>query len=359
MTVDAMLASEVKGAARSSKPAGSAGTASRLDYVELSQRMKCAGLMNRRPGRYMVLMLVNLALLGGGWLFFGWLGNSWWQLGTAAFLAVMFTQLAFVGHDAGHQQIFASRRANYAVGLLHGNLLVGLSIGWWIAKHSRHHSHPNHVGRDPDVATGAFVFAPEDAHDRRGWLRWLTCYQAYMFFPIVLLEGLNLHVSSIRELATRRTRGALGEAALLVVHTAAYFGVIFTVLSPVKAVVFMLVQQALFGLYMGSAFVPNHTGMRIFATASVGFVQRQVLSSRNIRGGWITDIFYGGLNYQIEHHLFPMMPRQNLRKAQVLVREFCDTHGVSYHESSALGSYREALAHLHAVGAPLRCPTRV
>jgi fatty acid desaturase len=312
--------------------------------------------MERRPGRYVTLIALNWALLAAGWLFFAWLGNSWWQLGTAAFLAVMFTQIAFVGHDASHRQIFADRRSNNAVGLLHGNLLVGLSFGWWVDKHSRHHAHPNHVGRDPDIGVGAFVFSPDEVHDRRGWLRWLTRYQAFLFFPIVLLEGLNLHVSSVRELITRRDRAAVSEAALLTVHTVAYLGAILLVLSPVKALVFVLAHQALFGLYMGCAFAPNHTGMEITYEPGTDFVRRQVLTSRNIRGGRFVSWFFGGLNHQIEHHLFPMLPRRNLRRVQVLVREFCEKHGVSYQESSPLGSYREALVYLHAIGAPLRNP---
>jgi fatty acid desaturase len=62
----------------------------------------------------------------------------------------------------------------------------------------------------------------------------------------------------------------------------------------------------------------------------------------------------GGLNYQIEHHLFPNMPRPNLRRAQPLVRAFCSQHNIPYTEATMFGSYAEALRHLHTVGAPLR-----
>ncbi|WP_410173524.1 fatty acid desaturase family protein [Frankia nepalensis] len=322
------------------------------------RRIRRASLLNRRLGWYSARIAVNLGLLGAGWTAFVLLGNSWWQLGTAAFLAVMFTQAAFIGHDAGHRQIVAGRRGNAAVGLLHGNMLVGLSYGWWVAKHNRHHSHPNQVGRDPDIAAGAFVFTPADARRRRGLARWLTCHQAYLFFPILLLEGLNLHVASVRELAGRRGRAAAVEAALLLVHLTAYVTVVALVLSPVKAVAFVLVHQALFGLYMGCTFAPNHKGMPILARDESDFLRRQVLTSRNIRGGRVTDVVFGGLNYQIEHHLFPSMPRPNLRRAQPLVRAFCDARGIGYQEVSALSSYREVLRWLHDVGAPLRDPAQ-
>ena len=125
----------------------------------------------------------------------------------------------------------------------------------------------------------------------------------------------------------------------------------FLVLSPVKAVVFILVQQGLFGLYLGCSFAPNHKGMPILdATGRSDFLRRQVLTSRNVRGGWLTDLALGGLNYQIEHHLFPSMPRPNLRRAQVLIEAFCQQQGLPYCQSSLAGSFAQALRHLNAVG---------
>jgi fatty acid desaturase len=116
-----------------------------------------------------------------------------------------------------------------------------------------------------------------------------------------------------------------------------------------------VVQQGLFGLYLGCSFAPNHKGMPTLTQADeLDFLRRQVLTSRNVRGSWLVDLVLGGLNYQIEHHLFPNMPRPNLRRAQPLVRAFCAQHGLAYVEASLVGSYAQALRHLHAVGAPLR-----
>ena len=118
---------------------------------------------------------------------------------------------------------------------------------------------------------------------------------------------------------------------------------------------FLLVQQGLFGVYLGCSFAPNHKGMAIFGKdEKVDYVRRQVLTSRNIRGGRFTDWLLGGLNYQIEHHLFPSMPRPSLRRAQTLVRTYCARHGISYYETGLFDSYAQVLRHLHAVGAPLR-----
>jgi fatty acid desaturase len=329
------------------------------DYAALSRQIRQAGMLKRRPVYYAIKIAANLGLLALGGVAFVLLGRSWYQLFVAVFLGIVFTQVAFIGHDAGHRQIAGSRRVNDLLGLLHGNLLIGLSYGWWVAKHNRHHANPNHEGRDPDIVSGAIAFTPDDARARRGWpARALARHQAYLFFPLLLLEGINLHVASVRALLgdrTAKSRSKLVEALLLGVHLAGYIAVLLIVLTPLQAAVFVVVHQSVFGFYMGCTFAPNHKGMPIVhEDHKLDYLRRQVLTSRNIRGGWFADFVLGGLNYQIEHHLFPSMPRPSLRHAQRLVRAHCRQHGLTYHESTILGSYGQVLRHLHAVGAPLR-----
>jgi fatty acid desaturase len=111
--------------------------------------VKRAGLLDRRPGYYAAKITLTIVLLAAGWAAFLLLRDSWWQLATAVLLAIAFTQVGFLGHDAGHRQVFRTRRANGIAGLVFGNLLIGLSYGWWVGKHNRHHSNPNHVDLDP------------------------------------------------------------------------------------------------------------------------------------------------------------------------------------------------------------------
>ncbi len=328
------------------------------EYAQLSRLVKQAGLLERRPAYYIWKIAVTVLLLAAGWTVFALLGNSWWQLAVAAFLAAMFTQVGFLGHDAGHRQIFGNRRASYVLGILLGNLGIGLSYGWWVEKHHRHHAHPNQEGADPDIAIGALAFSPAQVSGSRGLSRLVYRFQAYLFFPMLLLEALSLHVASIRALTSPASPHRTAEAALLAAHAACYLGVILLVLSPVKAVVFILVQQGLFGLYLGSSFAPNHKGMPVLDAADRSdFLHRQVLTSRNVRGGVLTDFALGGLNYQIEHHLFPSMPRPNLRHSQALIRGFCQQRQLPYCQTSLVGSYAQALRHLKAVGRPARPST--
>jgi fatty acid desaturase len=337
-------------------PPGTSGPAPRgSEYAELSRQIKRAGLLERRPRYYAWKVMVTAGLLVAGWAALAVIGDSWWQLAVAVFLAVMFTQAGFLGHDAGHRQIFRSRQGNYVIGLLLGNLGIGLSYGWWVSKHNRHHAHPNQEGADPDIAISVLAFTEPQAQAGRGLRRLAFRFQAFLFFPLLLLEGASLHVASVRALVSRGSRHRVWEAGLLTVHAAAYLTAVFLVLSPATAVAFILVQQGLFGLYLGVSFAPNHKGMPILDAADRSdFLRRQVLTSRNVRGGWLTDLALGGLNYQIEHHLFPSMPRPNLRHSHTIIRAFCQQRDLPYCETSLGGSYAHALRHLHSVGKSAR-----
>lgn len=336
-----------------SNPADEGVTTRGSDYARLSRMIREAGLLRRCPGYYSIKISVNLLLTLGGWAAFFLLGQSWWNLLVAVFLGIMFAQSGFIGHDAGHRQISGSKRTDDLIGRVHGNLLIGLSYGWWISKHNRHHAHPNQVGRDPDIASGAIAFTPDQTLARRGPGAWLARHQAWLFFPMLMLEGLHLHVAGVRALLSRR-RSAVKwlEAALLIAHIAGFLAAVFLVLPVPEAVLFIVIQQSVFGVYLGCAFAPNHKGMPVFGEdEKVDFLRRQVITSRNIRGGWFTDFVLGGLNYQIEHHLFPSMPRPNLRHAQAPIRAFCEAHGIAYSQTSLFASYAQVLRHLHTVGA--------
>ncbi len=323
------------------------------EYAALLRQVKQAGLLERRYRYYAWKIALTAAALAAGWAAFALVGDSWWQLAVAVFLAAVFAQMGFLGHDAGHRQILGSRQGNYLLGLLHGNLGIGLSYGWWVSKHNRHHASPNTEGADPDIMLTAVAFTAAQAARSRGAARLVYRYQAYLLFPMLLLEAFSIHAASIRALITRRSRGRAWEAVLLGAHLAGYLAAVLIVLPPVKAVAFIVVQQGLFGLYLGCSFAPNHKGMPILSPGrGIGHLRRQVVTSRNVRGGWLTDLALGGLNYQIEHHLFPSMPRPSLRRSQPITEAFCRERGIPYCQASLLGSYRQALRHLASAGRP-------
>ncbi|MEV4319431.1 acyl-CoA desaturase [Actinocrispum sp. NPDC049592] len=326
------------------------------DFARLARLIGGAGLFDRRIGYYTARMTVNALLLAAGVVAFALLGESWWQLLVAAFLAVVFTQFAFVGHDAGHGQIFRTRRTNNVIGYLHGGI-TGLSFQWWVAKHNAHHAHPNHEGHDPDVDITALAFSREQSGGKQGVLRWVAKYQAFLFFPLLMAEAVMLRVAGFQAVLNREVRRPVLEAVLLTVPCLGYLAALFIVLPPGQAVLFIVVHQAVMGVYLGCSFAPNHKGMPLLSPAEqLDPLRRQVLTSRNIVGGRWVDTLFGGLNMQIEHHLFPHMPRPNLRRARPIVREFCAQHGISYSQCGIIASYAIVLRHLHDAGAPLRRP---
>jgi fatty acid desaturase len=346
----------------SALPSGSAPAAhgpplavdpSTAGFRALASQVRALGLLNRRPGYYGAKITLTILALFAGWALFVVVGDSWATLAVAALLGIVFTQLGFLGHDAGHNQVFVTRRRNRLLGFVVGNVLIGLSFGWWVPKHDAHHDHPNEIGLDPDIGEGGATSVSdvpgEAPHPVAAWMaRW----QAPLFFPLMLLRSSGMHVLGISRLARQRDRASAVEASLLVLHAALYVTVVLLVLSPVKALAFLVVQQAVFSVYLGISFAPNHKAMPLIETGSeAGFARRQVVTARNVSGGWLTTFMLGGLNYQIEHHLFPSMPRPNLRRVQVLVRDFCATTELGYSEESFVETFRQITRHMSDAGA--------
>lgn len=340
--------------------AGSASpTRQGSDFARLCREIKAANLLRRRRVNYALRIFFTTLAFVCTWCAFAAVGDSWYQTIVAVVMGLAFTQMAFLGHDGGHQQIARSKRSNDFFGLVAGDLLVGLCFGWWVDEHNRHHSHPNYEGYDPDIGEGVLAFTTAQAAARTGVVaRFITRNQAWLFFPLLTLEGLNLHLQSAGWLRrTTITRYRRLELMLLSLHAVGYLTAVLLVLPPLKALVFVCIQQGVWGVYMGCSFAPNHKGMpTIGPGVELDYLRRQVLTTRNVKGGRLTDFALGGLNYQVEHHLFPSMPRANLHRAQPLVRAYCEEMEIRYTETSLLGSYAAALRHLHALGAPLRRP---
>ncbi|MGW0660146.1 fatty acid desaturase family protein [Streptodolium elevatio] len=330
----------------------------RSDFSVLSQQITEAGLLRRRPGYYTARIALVAAGYVGGWTLFAMVGRSWWQLAVAVLLGVMYAQVALLAHDLAHRQVFRLRRPSEAGGRLAANLCVGMSYGWWQDKHTRHHANPNHEGLDPDVVPDILVWSTGQARDARGIARRIGRVQAFLFFPLLTLEGLNLHVSSVRALFRPEFRRRSLESVLLGAHIVGYLGGLWFVLGPVGALLFLAVHQAVFGVYLGCTFAPNHKGMPMLTDADQrpDFLRRQVLTSRNVRGGRLVEVLLGGLNHQIEHHLFPNMPTPHLRRARPIVKAHCARLGISYTEAGLIASYAQTLRHLHQAAAPLRRP---
>jgi len=332
------------------------------EYSALLHTVRNLGLLGRTTGFYWLVFSILVVATAGAVTGFVLLGDSWYQLLIAAALGIILTQFAFLAHEASHRAVFESGPANDRAGRILANLFVGISYAWWMNKHSRHHANPNVIGKDPDIDPDFIVFREEDAA-KATWLgSFVTRKQGYLFFPLLTLEGFNLHVQGFKTVFGRRkVDKRWTEISMLVTRIVLYVAAIFYFLPLGMAFAFIGVQLAVFGVYMGASFAPNHKGMPQLPTDSkVDFLRRQVLTSRNIRGGTFIDTFMGGLNYQIEHHLFPNMARPHLRKAKEIAKEYCDSNDITYTETGVFESYGIVVAYLNKVGLaardPFECP---
>ena len=341
--------------AEKSDPSSQAGIKNERDYAVLKRRIQDAGLLDKRPGYYALSITTNMVLWTVCLVVLFTVGSVWAQALTAAVLGIISGQLGFQLHDSGHRQMFASPGKNALVGLVTADLMLGMSYGWWVQKHNRHHGNPNDVDLDPDIKVGAIAYTEEQALARRGAGRLAAMYQAYLFFPLTTLLAWSMHVTGLTYLIKEPSRYRRLEFGLLAIHAVVYLGAMVYFLGPWSALIVVLIHKAVGGAYLASVFAPNHKGMlQTDSESKLDFVRTQVLTARNVRGHPITDLWYGSLNYQVEHHLFPGMPRLNMRRAQPIIRQFCQERGIEYYETSFFMSYRELLGFLNEIGAPLR-----
>lgn len=326
-------------------------------YTQVSQVVRELGLLQRTPWFYTAVGAAIAVGFGGAITGFILLGDSWLQLLMAAAFGILFTQVAFLAHEAAHRQILASGPANDRLARVLGGI-VGMSYSWWDSKHSRHHANPNRVGKDPDIEVDTISFLETDAAASRGIVRLITRKQGWLFFPLLTLEGMNLYALSFRHLLSRGpVKGRWTELGILSLRFGTVLVPIFLFLPLGMAFAFFGVMVAVFGVYMGASFAPNHKGMPIIAPdAKLDFFSKQVRTSRNVGGGWWATWLMGGLNYQVEHHLFPSMSRLHLAQAREIVRDYCATHDVPYTETSLWRSYAIVIEYLNRVGLAARDP---
>jgi fatty acid desaturase len=325
------------------------------DYRVLKKMIERAGLFERQYGYYAIMVLTSWTMLAVGLALLPMARDRGLYLLDAVFLAIVFVQFGYLGHDGAHGEVFRDWKNNHLFCLIQGNLLMGLSTGWWTRKHNLHHSNPNCAGLDGEIEIAGLAFTEAQALHRNGWMLVAAKYQAYTFFPLLGLTAIALRTESVQYILRSKPKHALAEALLVAVHFLLYGWFVFSVLGFSRGVLFILVHQLLFGFCMGLVFAPNHKGMPMIEEGvRVDFLHRQVTTARNITPGRITDWCFGGLNYQIEHHLFPSMPRNRLPEARTIVKAFCREHSIPYAETSVLRSYLEILSYLEGVSRAVR-----
>ncbi len=323
-------------------------------YAELKRVIAVDGLLQRRYAYYAWRTLISYAFLALGLVLPFIFPQIIVSVLAGALIGFGMVQVGLIGHDAGHLQVFRSTAKNWTLGLLTWNLSLGVSFWYWQDRHLRHHANTNDVERDPDLAGGGLVaYSEEEARTRRGWSRTFAKYQAYvapLFILYMLIFAILMQIEGwVFVLRRWRGRRYALDLALLVMHVGLY-ALPYLILGARWLGIFAL-SQMVAGLYLCLIVAPNHKGMPVWTKGKQpSYLERQVLSSRNVAAHPLWDFIYGGLNYQIEHHLFPTMPRANFKRAQAIIRPFCLAHGLTYEEMHPWSSFRAVYAGLRRVG---------
>jgi fatty acid desaturase len=318
-------------------------------YARLKSEVRAAGILNRSYSFYIPLILITIGgyLLSAGAIF---ALDSYPLLLLACLSFTFFTvQLAGVMHDSGHRAVFSSVRSNEILGAICCSL-IGMVFDNWRTRHNLHHSFPNQEGKDPDleiplIATSAAIYARKSSLHRS-----LMPYQAYYYFPLGALASFSNRLGTFSYFRARRSLSNLTRFAIYLPGVVFLFVLPFALFSPEKALFVLSIVHITSGLYLANCFAPNHKGMAIISSNSTAsFIERQVATSRNVKGGLLTDIILVGLNHQVEHHLFPNCPRNKLHLLRPYVLDACEALGLTYVEAGIIETNKAILQQLRAV----------
>ncbi|KAJ4361244.1 hypothetical protein N0V95_002062 [Ascochyta clinopodiicola] len=339
-----------------------------LDYRELHEQIKAEGLYKCNYSAYGWELTRYSALLAA----FAFLLYSEWYLMSALFLGLFWQQIMFTAHDAGHRGISGNFVIDTLIGAFIADFCCGLSIGWWKSSHNVHHLITNMPEHDPDIQnTPLFSTSPTyikgviSSFYKDFEFKWnaacevMLPYQKYTYYPVMAVARFNLYLLSWCHLSSPRA-AQLGAAwwtrPVELVFMACYWFIFGYLLVwcklpswPIR-IGFVLVSHVV-TMILHVQITLSHWGM---PTSDLGttesFPQRQMRTTMDVECPAWLDWVHGGLQFQAVHHLFPRVPRHNLRRGQELVREFSKKTGVKYHCYGFVEGNKVVLSRLEEVG---------
>ena len=344
-------------------------------YRDLRLQLVQMGLFNASYGYYAWKVSSNLLLLALSIYCAVSTTSTLVNFVGACILGLFWQQSGWLAHDFLHHQVFKTRWMGDLMGVFIGNVLQGFSVQWWKCKHNTHHAVPNlHASSqtaadgDPDIDTMPILawslrMAEQATESKFG--RFMIKWQAVFYFPALLFARLAwAHQSWVYVFGGAGQHSVKGaendrkimafprlESAALVLHYA-WLGAVMYHMTPLNAFMYFMVAQTSCGLFLATVFGLGHNGMAVYpADQRPDFWKLQVSTTRNVTGNFLSDWFCGGLQYQVDHHLFPQLPRHNLPKVHALVESFCKEQGVTYHEANMWDGTVEVLQHLSSVSA--------
>ena len=325
-------------------------------YRALRQTVADRHLYRRAYFYYAIYTLLVLVAVGTSFFIVTLTTNPYIQALNAVFLALAMVQGGMLGHDLSHQQVFASYKLNRFFGMLAWGFFGGLSEARWYEKHGAHHTNVNHLTQDPDLGI-PFLFSAAQIEGRSWFVtRWILPYQDILFFLVLPLIYFNMLGGAWGYYFKHFSFRTICELALFLVRFGLLFGIVFTFLPVGTAILFLFIHFAVCGAYMSLVFAPNHKGQAVVEAGETTWLD-QIVLTRNVRSSWPTFLLMGGLNFQIEHHLFSDIARIRYWQVQPLVKAFCLENGIAYNQVSWVGSLRQmhsALRHVRLAYASIQ-----
>lgn len=318
-------------------------------YIKLRQDVTRQGILDRAYGYYAVLICVTFFGLFLSAYMIVTTPISFFLLVWCVLFALFSVQVGGLIHDAGHRAIAKTTKVNDLLGNIFGAIVV---VGYqaWNINHNKHHAHTNQEDQDPDLELPLHGFTKRQYNRQKGLWKIIRKYQVYSFYPLRSLAVFNYRLSNINYLKKEKKRTILWIAFIWFVGIYVWFVLPFIVFSFPKALFIFLFVHIPTGFYLSNVFAPNHKGMpQIPKNVKISFIEHQIMTSRNIYGNWLTDYIFMGLNYQIEHHLFPNCPRNKLKLITPYVLEVCKKMNMEYTQTSIIESNKIILASLQKV----------
>ena len=311
------------------------------NFKELKDEVRDRGLLDRVPIRgaiEMIAIYLSMALVFI--LAFNWetlpTSSVWASIGLGFFMTIIFTRAVFVSHDILHLQYFKSKTFSFKISYLFSALIISNSSSWWDFKHNiNHHTWCNIPEKDEDIWAFDGAFVPTH-NSSIPWLRnskYLVFWGAMFFmYPAFIVQSYNFVIK----------RKLWGELALMLLHWPLVWGTIFYLLPLSDALIVFATLNFTASGWLAFGFITNHLACEVIEKEigeKLSWMELQMRTSRSLKGGAFVHWFYGGLNTQIEHHLFPKAPRFNLLKIQDMTREFAKKHNIVYFETTPMEAY--------------------
>jgi len=321
---------------------------------ELKDELIAAGCFGPAPLRQITHMIIVLLVYGCAYAMLLSAPDMLPRIALLALLAFVSVQAGYIAHEAGHGAITRKRWLAVAIGQFYNTFLTALCYSHFQKIHVCHHTHCNDQDRDIDMQSALFSLYPDARNRKRSPLgRFITRHQAWLIWPLVSLQGFSLKVDSLKTLY-QNPRQTRGDQLVLALHLLLWFGLPVQLLGLGEAALNYLLLTWFIGPYLGSVFLVNHIGTHVVDADDrlPGFIQR-LITTRNLGGSRSADVFFGGMNNHIEHHLFPSIPTAQLRRARPIVEGFCQRHGqrhgLIYRKTSWRHALREVFCYLQQI----------